>query len=101
MKWHFKFKKKKLEVLFCFSEPRPRFLSEGSALHTSASAPMPLCVTDHAAREAARRHRPFRDRAMSEPARQIHIQREFGRELRRISDEFHLSYQSLVSITYK
>ena len=71
------------------TERRPRFFSEGCALGNDEGT----------AGEEQPAIGPLtqRDRSRSEPAIQRELHRAFGRELRRISDEFHQSYQSLVS----
>ena len=69
-------------------ERRPRFFSEGCALGNDGET---VDEEPPATGPLTRR-----DRSRSEPAIQNELHRFFGRELRRISDEFHQSYQTLV-----
>ena len=71
------------------TERRPRFFSEGCALGDNGET---VVEEEPAVGPLTRR-----DRSRSEPAIQRELHRAFGRELRRISDEFHQSYQTLVS----
>lgn len=74
------------------SERRPRFFSEGAELRNGeerdADEEPPAAMGPPLQR---------RDRSRSEPAIQREVHRMFGQELRRISDEFHQSYETLVS----
>ena len=71
------------------TERRPRFFSDGCALGDNGET---VVEEEPAVGPLTRR-----DRSRSEPAIQRELHRAFGRELRRISDEFHQSYQTLVS----
>ncbi len=79
--------------VFHIPDRRPRFFSEGYDVREQQAQ-------EARVNGAALQPNPplqSRDRSRSEPAIQSQIHRQFGRELRRISDEFHNSYQALVS----
>ena len=82
-----------MDIVYLSQREDRGFFSEGCALgdggETAVEEPPPTGPLTH------------RDRSRSEPAIQNELHRFFGRELRRISDEFHQSYQTLVSCSNK
>ncbi len=79
------------------AERRPRFWSEGNELRAAGEQ-----EADGEEEEAVMVP-PLqrRDRSRSEPSIQREVHRMFGRELRRISDEFHHSYETLVRCPFQ